>query len=205
MPAWDKQYSVKLWKAFLEGDNNNFAAFYFYHIDRLISYGKKITDDDEMLRDAIQEVFTDLFEKRAKKHTEVENPAAYLMVALRNNIYKKKDALRKSAGHSLHPDQVVEFNVEYSFQDLLIRDEIQKETLERLRAAINKLTSGQKELIYLRFEEGLNYPEIAELMKINIESARKQLYRAILSLKKILDSYTFQILFLHFFSKKVCP
>lgn len=194
--------SSELWEAFLKGGNNAFADFYFHHIDQMLAYGRKITVDSDMLRDAVQEVFTDVYEKRHKPNKQIDNPSAYLMVALRNNIYKKKEVLRKAAGHTLNPGHIEEFHIEYSFQDTLICQEIQEESLRKLRTAINSLTSGQKEIIYLRYEQGLGYSEIADIMQINKESARKQMHRAILSLKKILDSKMFQILFIHFFRKK---
>jgi RNA polymerase sigma factor (sigma-70 family) len=90
---------------------------------------------------------------------------------------------------------VEEFNVNYSFQDNLIKQEITIETLDKLRKAIQNLTSGQKEVIYLRFEEGLSYQEISRIMEISVESVRKQVFRAISSLRSILVSTAFYTFF----------
>jgi RNA polymerase sigma factor (sigma-70 family) len=95
-----------------------------------------------------------------------------------------------------------EFNIEYSFQDQLINMEISEEKRVRLQQAIITLSPGQKEIIYLKFEQELEYPEIAHLMNITIESARKQLYRVLLSLRHILDNEVFLTLF-SYFRKKV--
>jgi RNA polymerase sigma factor (sigma-70 family) len=86
---------------------------------------------------------------------------------------------------------VEEFKVQYSFQDSLINQEITIEILDKLRRAIQNLTSGQKEVIYLRFEEGLSYQEISRIMEISVESVRKQVFRAISSLRNILISTNF--------------
>jgi RNA polymerase sigma factor (sigma-70 family) len=192
------QKTSAMWEAFLKGDDHAFASFYFLNINKLLAYGRKITHDSDLLRDAIQEVFVDIYEKRDRPHAHIENPGAWLMVALRNNIYKKKESSRKSATHGLSLVQVEEFNVEYSFQETLINHEMTRELLANLRAAIQQLSSGQKEVIYLRYEAGLPYPDIAGIMQITVESARKQLHRAILSLRKILDSKSIIALFLIF-------
>jgi len=192
------QKTSAMWEAFLKGDDHAFATFYFLHINKLLAYGRKITHDNDLIGDAIQEVFVDIYEKRGKSHVAIENPGAWLMVALRNNIYKKKESSRKSATHGLSPVQVEDFNIEYSFQETLINHEISREMLGKLRDAIKQLSFGQKEVIYLRYEVGLEYPDIARIMQITVESARKQLHRAILSLRKLLDSKSIFALFLLF-------
>jgi RNA polymerase sigma factor (sigma-70 family) len=184
----------KIWDAFLEGDDKSFAVFYFLHISRLLAYGKKFEAETEIVNDAIQDVFVDLYENRRKLSGNIENPIGYLMVSLRNNIFKKKAILRKGSTHTLSHGEVEEFKILYSFQDNLINQEINIETLNKLRRAIQNLTSGQKEVIYLRFEEGLSYQEISRIMEISVESVRKQVFRAISSLRSILattDFYTF--------------
>ncbi len=184
-----------LWSSFLDGDDKAFIAIYYLFINALLSYGKKLTNDRELIHDAIQEIFIDLYQKRGKKHIPISNLKAYLLIALKNA------ALKKILQNRIYDDKEAddhlfdEFNIEYSFQDQLINREISEEKHQRLQKAIVTLSAKQKEIIYLKFEEGLQYPEIASLMNITVESARKQLYRALLSLRQILDNETFLVLF----------
>ncbi len=191
-----------LWNSFLGGDDKAFDAIYYAFINALLSYGNKLTTDRELIHDAVQEIFIDLYQKRSKRHIPIGNLKAYLFIALKNAI------LKKILQNRIFDDKVVddhllnEFNIEYSFQDQLISREISEEKHKRLQNAIVTLSSKQKEIIYLKFEEGLEYTEIASLMKITVESARKQLYRALLSLRQILDNESFVIL-LSILRKKV--
>lgn len=91
------------------------------------------------------------------------------------------------------------FRVEYSFQDRLIEEEISDERKEILQSAIKELPAKQKEIIYLKFEEEMDYSEIATIQNITVESARKLLYRALLSLRTKIDSDIFHTFFLIFF------
>jgi len=194
--------NILLWNSFLDGDDEAFVAVYYVFVNALLSYGKKLTGDRELIHDAVQDIFMDLYQKRSKKHIPICNLKAYLFIALKNAI------LKKILQYRIFDDKVVddhlldEFNIEYSFQDQLISREISEEKRQRLQNAIVTLSPKQKEIIYLKFEEELEYTEIARLMKITVESARKQLYRALLSLRQIIDNETFIIL-LSILRKKV--
>jgi len=184
-----------LWNSFINGDDKAFVTIYTTIIELLLSYGKKLTADRELLHDAIQEIFMDIYQKRGKQHITIDNLKAYLFIALKNAILKKilqNRVYDDEVGEDHHHN---EFNIEYSFQDELINREISEEKRLRLQQAIVTLSPGQKEIIYLKFEEELGYTEIARLMSITIESARKQLYRALLSLRQVLDNESFLILF----------
>jgi len=186
--------NILLWNSFLDGDDKAFAAVYDIFINALLSYGKKLTSDRELIHDAIQEIYLDLYQKRSIKHIPISNLKAYLFIALKNAILKKILQNRIYDDKEVDDHLLNEFNIEYSFQDQLISREISEEKHQRLQKAIVTLSFKQKEIIYLKFEEELEYPEISRLMKITVESARKQLYRALLSLRQILDNETFLIL-----------
>lgn len=191
-----------LWRSFLNGDDKSFALIYQRYIDGLLSYGHKLSSDRELVSDCIQEVFMDLFLKRKKLGVNIKNLKAYLFVALRNSLIKKLTKKRKFESVEIGDDHdEINFSIEYNFQDQLIKLENSDEIKEKLSAAVNSLPAKQKEIIYLKFEEELEYLEISEILKISVESARKLLYRALLSLRKVIGPTTFQTLFLFLFKK----
>ena len=49
----------------------------------------------------------------------------------------------------------------------------------------------EKEIVYLKFEEELDYKDIAQIMGISVESARKSMHRAIRALRHVLDTESF--------------
>jgi RNA polymerase sigma-70 factor (ECF subfamily) len=57
--------------------------------------------------------------------------------------------------------------------------------------ALGQLSNRQKEIIYLKFYQELNYDEVSEIMNINYQAARNLLYQSIKSLKKLLTTLTF--------------
>lgn len=201
MPTEQKSYIDFQWQAFLNGDEKAFSAIYNRFAVNLYAYGKKFSVDEQLLDDAVQEVFVDFYMKRQSIVQEVKNPKAYLFVALKNNLLKKISLKKRITNIGFDNFRHLNFEVEYDAQEKLISSEIEEESRGKLQEAINQLSKKQKEIIYLKFEEELDYPEVAEVLQISIDSARKQLYRAIKSLRLSLDFEEINAL-IHLFIKK---
>jgi RNA polymerase sigma-70 factor (ECF subfamily) len=69
--------------------------------------------------------------------------------------------------------------------------ELDAEKTARVLQALDQLSNRQKEIIYLKFYQELNYEEVSEIMNINYQAARNLLYQSIKSLKKLLTHLTF--------------
>lgn len=192
-------YWRQIWLQFKDGDKEAFAILYNLHIDRLYQYGLKLSNDEDTIKDAIQEVFLDLYLKRAKNLTTPENLKYYLLLALKRNLIKKLKSGRRYDGGGILDGKLtdLEFSVEYQ----LIEKEQDEELRIKLADALNQLPGKQKEAVYLRFNESMEYPEIAIILGITIESVRKQVYRALKTVRELLDNKSFTILF-HFLQKK---
>lgn len=191
-----------LWQSFLNGDDSNLSIIYQQSINNLIAYGLKFTHDKELVQDSLQEVFIDLFLKKKKAGTKIKKLKPYLFVAVRNGIIKrivKENRFRSSDIDDLTSH--LNFDIEYSVEQNLIKNEISNDVSRKLKAAVKDLPPRQKEIIYLKFEEELEYIDIAGIMKISVESARKSMHRALLSLRKVLDRSSFQTVLLLIFKK----
>jgi RNA polymerase sigma factor (sigma-70 family) len=186
MFGFDEVDIDQIWQSFLNGDENSFTLFYQQSINRLMQYGYKLSSDRQMVNDCIQEVFIDLYQKKKKTGVKIKKIKPYLFVAIRNGIVKQltKEEKRKSVSID---DISIAFNVEYSDEQKQISKETSSEIIEKLEKAVVNLPAKQKEIVYLKFEEGLDYDDIADIMNITVESARKSMYRALLSLRKLLD------------------
>lgn len=170
------------------------------YIDRLFQYGSKLCTDKDTVKDAIQEVFLDLYLKRERNKTSPENLKYYLFLALKRNLIKKLTASRRFDTEERLADKFddLDFSPEYH----IIEQEMDSEIMYKISEALNQLPGKQKEAIYLRFNESLEYPEIAVILGINIESVRKQIYRALKTVRELLDNKV-NVILLQFFGKKL--
>jgi RNA polymerase sigma factor (sigma-70 family) len=188
----------EVWSRFQSGDKEAFAILYDLHINALYSYGAKLCKDEDAVKDALQEVFMDLYLRRNKLNLDYEKLKYYLLLALKRSLIKKMEAGRKLV-HRLNDS--TDFQPDYSIEFQMIEYEKDEEIRLKVVKALNQLPAGQKEAIYLRYNESLEYSEVAQMLNITVESVRKQVFRALKTIRKIIDNQSITILF-SFFHKK---
>lgn len=197
IPKVDTDYWQVVWRRFKSGDQEAFAIVYNHYVDLLYAYGTKLCKDSEMVKDSLQELFMELFLKRERIKVDPENLKFYLILALKRNLIKKMKAGRKLSRKLL---EVTDFEPVYSIEFQIIEQDREKELNLKITLALGQLPSKQKEAVYLRFNESLEYAEIAEILEINIESVRKQVHRAIKTIREIIGKETLMVL-LYIFKK----
>lgn len=183
----DERDNKFYWNSFLAGDKEAFAHYYNIHIDALYSYGTKICSDENLIKDAIQEIFLELYLKRNQYKISPSHLRFYLILTLKHNLIKKIKRNRRLRDESFFEMQ---FEPEYSIETNIINDENEAEVNNKVKLLLDGLPEKQKEVLYLRFNEGLGYQEIAKILKISVESARKQVYRAIRSIRSSMNNQT---------------
>lgn len=201
MPVDKKQLTDFSWNALRANSEELFSQLYQHYAENLYAFGQKFSVGDDLLQDAVQEVFVDLFIRSREGTVSIANLKAYLFVALKNNLLKKIARKKRLPTLTFDVYQELDFNITYDPQEQLIASELNTESSRKLQAAIQALSKKQKEIIYLKFEEGLDYPDIARVLQISVESARKQIYRALKSLRESFDAKELQTLLCIFFKK----
>ncbi len=168
-----------LWEKFKDGDEEALQILYTRYYPFLYGYGNKLFPNSNDIDDNIQELFLKLWKKK-ENLGEVVSVKAYLFKAFRRIAF---DQLR-SEKKRIHLTHDGELNPILSVEDMLISKEMDYEQKRRLENALGLLTKRQKEIIYLRFYEGLSYEEIEPVVQINYQTIRNCVYEAIKVLKK---------------------
>lgn len=176
----------KYWQDFIDGDFNALSVLFSHNCKGLMAYGMKIYPDQELVKDAVQEVFVQLIAMRQKlKQNGNYNGLIYRL--LRNkmideikliNRSKRIDHLIFSSTDNSEPD------AEHQYID--IEDEHKRNNL--LTSALNQLSSHQKEAMHLKFASELSYEQIAVVMGINIASSRTLIYRTLKQIRTLVAS-----------------
>jgi len=162
-----------------EGNEWAFASLYNQYADLLLSYGTGLGFGREDIEDAIQEVFCNLY-LHHRQTGEIRNLKFYLLRALKNTLL---NITRPIA--NIHQVEVEEadFSVEVDIQDKLIDEEERQDVKQKVETYLGSLTSRQREAIYLRYMEELDYEEIASLMDMTVPSVRNLVFRAVRQLR----------------------
>lgn len=173
------------WKAFLDGDCEAFQYLFQTYYDDLYHYAVKFSGDPAAAEDHIQKLFLKLWRKRERLE-KVKGVKTYLWSALRRSMI---DTHRKRKTERKYRDEYQKNHgrMHYSAEELLIRDEINAIRSSELQAAIHQLSPKEREVLYLKFYEGMSYKEIEQIMSVNYQTTRNYVYRALQSLKELLS------------------
>jgi RNA polymerase sigma factor (sigma-70 family) len=168
-----------IWNNFRKGDKHALELIYDGNYSALIYYGLKFTTDKNLLKDLVHELFEDLINS-GERLSQTDNIRFYLLKAFRNKLLKKLSGVQLILKDQFDGS---EFDIVDSVEHQLIKNEVKETIHQKIISAINKLSAKQKEIIYLRFYNDMDYPEIAELFGVNIQTVRNLMHRAIRSLK----------------------
>ncbi|GHT27911.1 DNA-directed RNA polymerase sigma-70 factor [Bacteroidia bacterium] len=186
----ESEKETKIWSQFRKGEKEAFAALFECTSDRLFRYGMKFTPDQELVKDAIQDVFIKLHQNRTEL-PENSNPVFYLFRIMKNTLI---DALRHKDKILFVSPQELPFYVEFVFEnEENTNDDDMKERFEKV---MSLLSDRQKEAIYLRYQAEMTYEEISQLLGVNYQSARNLIHRAIEKIRLEMDLALFITLFL---------
>lgn len=171
----------KHWKFFLQtGKEQHFSAIYAHYVDILYAYGIQSGFQEEMCKDAIQDVFVKLYTSR-KNLYHIENPTGYL---IRTYRYRLIDLIRKDNRTDLMEKSENSFAAKTTVLDNIVTDETALKLKSKVDKLLEDLTDQQREVVYMRYILELSYKEIAGILRIQPDSARKIIYRAIQKLRK---------------------
>lgn len=165
-----------LWKRFLEGDSNAYSQIYNQTAQGLFQYGLLFTDNRELIKDCIQDVFVKVYINRASL-SSTDNIMAYLTVALKNTLFNalKKEPLRLALDEIEEPEDGEGITPE----TLYINKEKEEQTEITVRSMVSGLTERQREIIYYRFMQEMSIDEISTLTQMNYQSVSNSIQRAL--------------------------
>lgn len=165
-----------LWKKFKRGNAAAFSTLYRHYYSPLYLYALKTTADQDNARECVQELFVTLWKSR-QRLSNVREVKPYLFKSLRGIIYRHQS--RRATTTTTVPE-----GWEFSPEDFLIQQEDDSYRQDTLAAVLNGLPPRQREAVYLKYYEDLSYPQIAEVLHVNYQSAVNLVYQAFQRLKQ---------------------
>ncbi|RRB04728.1 RNA polymerase sigma factor [Larkinella rosea] len=170
-----------LWRHFRDGDELALGELAERYYKRLYNYGSKFSRDREVIRDCIQDLFLEIWDKR-QTLSQPDSVKLYLLVSIRRRIYR-----RKTADKWLEESEELDFDSgligDLPIETAIIEDETSQYYVRKLQQLIPQLSRRQQEIIYLRFYENLDNEAIAEVMSLSRGAVANLLWRALKELK----------------------
>lgn len=170
----DRQYWKVVWEQFKTGDRNAFDEIYQKFVNQLFAYGAKITADHELLKDCIQDLFIDLYKYNRKLNTP-DYLEFYLFKSLHRLIIKRLKKENRLSSFSENEPSL--FDLKFNLEDDLIQRESENARLKSLQQLLQNLDPQKRELLFLKFNSGLSYVEIGQMLDLKPDTVKKQVYR----------------------------
>lgn len=176
-----KERSRQLVAQFCAGNDHAFAELYDLYVQMLFNYGMKLTQDQELLKDCIHDVFVKVYTKRGAENS-IKNIGSYLLIALKNRLL---DEFRRQTFTTDTEVETYEYRraTEDVERDYLVmeREQLQSNQVAHL---MRNLTRRQRQAITLYYLEERKYEEICDIMHMNYHSVRNLMHRSMLKLRE---------------------
>ncbi|MBV6643122.1 MAG: sigma-70 family RNA polymerase sigma factor [Cyclobacteriaceae bacterium] len=176
----------KLWDQVRSDNKEAFECLYNKYFPELFRYGMTIHSNKELIGDAIQELFIDLWSYR-NNLSRINRLKFYLLSSLRSKIFTilSKDN-KKLTIEKEYLNETIQFLD--STEDKLIYVDQKKRKRNQLTLLINDLPLQQREAIMLIFFEGRSYEETSTMMSKSIQNVYTLVSRGVSTLRKRLQS-----------------
>lgn len=173
------------------GDRYAWNEFYRKYLPLIRCAVKRFAQSDD-LEDLTQEVFIQLF-KALKQYDSTRHLEAYIMeIARRVAIghYRRTSASKRGGRNPLSRVNALDDSHEPGYVSIPAPGEDQEASLitaqEKglLRAALQTLSEACRNLLGLRYDQGLSYKEIGEVLKVKEATLRVQVARCLSGLAR---------------------
>ncbi|MHA4807519.1 RNA polymerase sigma factor [Flavitalea flava] len=163
--------------------NSEPALYKLYHIlyDELYRYGIHVCADKELVKDSINTLFVELWQKRDRL-PDLENVKGYVFIWYKRKVFRNVNARRSDdwIGKAIPLYQEMEVR---SYEEVLVALESNAIRREKIKKALDGLTSRQKEFIQMRFYEDLSYEEISLKTNTTVRTVYNTIHVALTKLK----------------------
>ena len=188
--------SKEIVRKIISGDEPSFEKVYRYFYPRLNYFAKQYVFNDETSKNIVQDVFTELWDKRNTLQ-EDSNLNAWLFTVTKNKSLKIISHLKSQKNYDSYLKSR-QLDVNYiALSDFDTSNFVFEELQVQIIAALEKLSPASRKVFEMsRFEDRKNR-EIAEELNLSIKTVEAHISKALRSLKADLKDYLplFYILF----------
>lgn len=164
-------------------DDPAFERLFRGHYGALCAFALRYVRDPSLAEELVQELFADLWTRRATWAPRTGAERAYLLAALRNRALnlRKRQAVERDweAGEAVA--EVRELHPRPAHADHALDT---AELEQQVHTALESLPERCRLVMHLRWREQLSYAQIAEVMGISVKGVENQLARGLKALRE---------------------
>jgi RNA polymerase sigma-70 factor (ECF subfamily) len=171
------------WERLLQGDKEALYELYTRYYHTLLFIGLKNIPDSDLVKDVIQQQFLYLWEKR-NTLMEAKNVRSYLIISFLRRLTSDWVKARRTVNLEVAWSKKEEEGFETSWEETLIIKDDHAAISKNLMTVINALPARQRELILLKFYEGLSYDDITQKTGLTHRTVYNKIHEALYKIKQ---------------------
>lgn len=176
-------------EAYVNGDNKAFDELLKRHQNRLFAYINRIVGDTDVANDIFQETFMKVITTiRQGKYVDTGKFSAWLMRIAHNLIidHFRQEKAEKTISADAE-DSTIHNDARYA-EDSIEDDMVSTQLHEDVRRIIDALPEPQRDVLRMRFYQGMSFKEIAEATGTGINTALGRMRYAILNMRRLAEA-----------------
>lgn len=192
--------SKEILQQIISGDESAFEKVYRFYYPRLNYFATQYLFDAEASKNIVQDVFTELWDKRESLQYD-SNLNAWLFTVTKNKSLKVISQLKSRQNYDNHiKSRQLDANYK-SLSDFDTSNFVFEELQTQIQIALDRLPPACRKVFEMsRFEDKKNR-EIAEELNLSIKTVEAQISKALRSLKSDLKDYLPLFYMLFFFQE----
>ena len=174
----ERQSDKALLKEFLRGNDQAFTKFIQRHQDMIYRLALKNLNDEEMAREAAQEVFVRAWQKLKSWRFGLGGKPFSWLYRTMLNVCSEMRKKHSKEGKKVEFDERFHTDIEISAKH---EDIFEKKMLEGL---VDSLPYRQREIVLLHIYEGKTLMEVAETLQIPVGTVKSNYFKALGNLRR---------------------
>jgi RNA polymerase sigma-19 factor, ECF subfamily len=164
-------------------NDSAFEALFRKHYASLCAFALRYAREPSLAEELVQDLFADLWTRRATWEPRAGGERAYLLAAIRNRALnlRKRQAVERDWEAAESVAEVRELHPPPAHADQALET---AEAEHQVHAALESLPERCRLVMHLRWREQLSYAQVAEVMGISVKGVENQLARGLKALRE---------------------
>lgn len=176
---------------YVQGNNKAFDLLLSRNQSKLFSYILFVVHDQDVANDIFQETFVKVVMKLQQgRYTPSGKFGAWVMRIAHNVIMDwYRDQRIDRMVEVAKDNDLSNISSHEVLQDSIESDFVRLQVLSDVKKMMNNLPAPQREVVYMRFYQGMSFKEIAETTEVSINTSLGRMRYAILNLRRMAKAH----------------
>lgn len=180
---------------YMEGNNQAFDVLLSRYQEKLFSYIMFFVGDESLADDLFQESFVKIIVRLQQKQYSPTGKFSAWCIRIAHNVVMDWFRLRRTTRivdqpndndlSALDGKMVIDSSIENVLVDTQVKNDVKK--------LMSSLPAAQREVVFMRFYQGMSFKEIAETTQVSINTALGRMRYAIINMRRLAKTHGLQL------------